>query len=300
MIFIDGSGYFVAYAEIFRYDLFNSRKCNYTSWNWILFSRYPSSCILLSLMAASQSGLVRPSLTNLCKILRRKSAVLPFRLFTTTQGTLADNASDQSPSNFHLRGHNSRAEPQSNHRIQPRVRRDPAASPQSNNPSRQPGYATTVRNNGVNDAIGVLLSPGKIGSEGNEGSYIQRQNAELYRFHVFCTKHNTHITLTNSKRDPILSLSTGNLGFRKANRGTYDAAYQLANYVLGRMQEQGWSSKIQFLEVVLRGYGVGREAVSKSLTGVEGRMVRGSVVRVSDGTRLKFGGTRSRKIRRLG
>lgn len=128
----------------------------------------------------------------------------------------------------------------------------------------------------------------------------ERQNAELYHFHVYATKHNTHITLTNPKRNPVLSLSAGNLGFRKANRGTFDAAYQLAIYVLGRMQEQGLTSKIRYMEVMLRGFGVGREAVSKILTGIEGRDMRGSMVRVSDSTRLKFGGTRSRKMRRLG
>lgn len=98
----------------------------------------------------------------------------------------------------------------------------------------------------------------------------------------------------------MLSLSTGNLGFRKANRGTFDAAYQLAVYVMGRMEERGWMRDIQSLEVVLRGFGVGREAVSKCLVGVEGQGVRGAIRRVADATRLKFGGTRSRKIRRLG
>lgn len=54
------------------------------------------------------------------------------------------------------------------------------------------------------------------------------------------------------------------------------------------------------LEVVLRGFGQGREAVTKALLGSEGRLLRGRVVKVSDGTRLKFGGTRSQNPRRLG
>ena len=128
----------------------------------------------------------------------------------------------------------------------------------------------------------------------------QREFETAYHFHVYATKHNTHITLTDPKRDPVISLSAGNLGFRKANRGTFDAAYQLAVYVLGRIKEQGLDTKIPALEVILRGFGVGREAVSKSLMGVEGQAIRGAIRRISDGTRLKFGGTRSRKIRRLG
>jgi len=121
-----------------------------------------------------------------------------------------------------------------------------------------------------------------------------------YFFHVYSTKHNTHITLTTPDRNPKISVSAGNLGFRKANRGTYDAAYQLASYVLGRIQEEGLLNQITEMEVVLRGFGIGREAVTKAILGTEGRMVRNKVVRVTDATRLKFGGTRSPKPRRLG
>ncbi|KAI9808411.1 MAG: hypothetical protein M1827_007470 [Pycnora praestabilis] len=121
-----------------------------------------------------------------------------------------------------------------------------------------------------------------------------------HHFHIYATKHNTHITVTKPNRDALISVSTGNIGFRKAGRGSYDAAYQLAAYVLGRIQEQGLMSEIQKLEVILRGWGPGREAVTKVLCGSEGRNIRGRVVRVTDATRLKFGGTRSPKPRRLG
>jgi small subunit ribosomal protein S11 len=52
--------------------------------------------------------------------------------------------------------------------------------------------------------------------------------------------------------------------------------------------------------VFLRGFGAGREAVTKALLGLEGAALRGKIVKVSDATRLKFGGTRSKKPRRLG
>ena len=58
--------------------------------------------------------------------------------------------------------------------------------------------------------------------------------------------------------------------------------------------------KIAAIEVVLRGFGPGREAVTKVLLGSEGRWVRGKIGKVTDATRLKFGGTRSPKPRRLG
>ncbi|KAL9598576.1 MAG: hypothetical protein Q9219_004407 [cf. Caloplaca sp. 3 TL-2023] len=122
---------------------------------------------------------------------------------------------------------------------------------------------------------------------------------EPHHLHVYSTRHNTHITLTNPNRDAIISVSAGTIGFRKATRGTYDAGYQLGAYVMGRIQQQGLLAKIQGLEVVLRDFGPGREAVSKVLLGSEGRNLRGRVVRVCDATRLKFGGTRSKNQRRL-
>ncbi|KAI9695794.1 MAG: hypothetical protein M1836_006060 [Candelina mexicana] len=121
-----------------------------------------------------------------------------------------------------------------------------------------------------------------------------------HHLHVYATKHNTHITLTRPNRDPIISVSAGNINFRKAARGSYDAAYQLAAWTMKTIQERGLMAEILQLEVILRGFGVGREAVTKALLGTEGRNLRGSVVRVTDATRLKFGGTRSPKPRRLG
>ncbi len=123
---------------------------------------------------------------------------------------------------------------------------------------------------------------------------------EPYHFHVYSHKHNTHITLTKPNREVILSLSCGNLGFRKAGRKHYDSAYQLGAYVIDKMHQKNLVNKIGSLEVVLRGFGQGREAVVKVLMGNEGKMLRTKITRVADSTRLKFGGTRSPRIRRLG
>ncbi|MCJ1478955.1 hypothetical protein MMC13_007639 [Lambiella insularis] len=120
-----------------------------------------------------------------------------------------------------------------------------------------------------------------------------------HHLHVFSSKHNTHITLTRPDRNPIFAVSTGNLGFRKAARGTYDAAYQLGSYVMNRIQQQGLMKDIRRVELVLRGFGDGREAIKKILLGSEGMAMRPRIVRVTDATRLKFGGTRSPKPRRL-
>ena len=121
-----------------------------------------------------------------------------------------------------------------------------------------------------------------------------------FHLHVYAHKHNTHLTLTRPNREPMLSLSCGSIGFRKSHRGGYDPAYQLSSYMMGKIQERGFLMDIKTLEVVLRGYGPGREAFTKILLGDEGKTIRNLVTQVTDATRLKFGGTRSRRVRRLG
>ncbi|KAL2052680.1 hypothetical protein ABVK25_006920 [Lepraria finkii] len=139
-------------------------------------------------------------------------------------------------------------------------------------------------------------------------SLTYREPPKPHRLHIYATKHNCHITLAQGNRDALISVSSGNLGFRKAARGSYDAAYQLGAFMMSKITSQGMLSDeypgkggpIRALEVVLRDFGPGREAVTKILLGSEGKGLRSRILRVMDSTRLKFGGTRSKKPRRLG
>jgi len=97
-----------------------------------------------------------------------------------------------------------------------------------------------------------------------------------------------------------MSFACGNIGFKKAARGTYDAAFQLGAYVLKQIQERGLLREIEKVEIVLRGFGPGREALTKMLLGQEGRYIRSKIVAVTDSTKLKFGGSRSPRPKRLG
>ena len=144
---------------------------------------------------------------------------------------------------------------------------------------------------------------GGSGSGGGSGSSAVGDLGPLtepFHFHIYSHKHNTHVTVTKPNRGAILSMSTGNIGFRKSKRGSYDAAYQLTAYVMDKLNQGGWHKIIRRMEVVLRGFGSGREAATKVLLGAEGKMIRHTIVKVSDATRLKFGGTRSPNPRRLG
>lgn len=121
-----------------------------------------------------------------------------------------------------------------------------------------------------------------------------------YHFAVYSHRRNTHVTVSRPNGKVIISLSSGNLGFRKSGRGTYDAAYQLGAYAVDKLYQNNWHKKIQHMRVTLRGFGPGREALTKILLGTEGRPLRDKITQVSDTTRLKFGGSRSPKPRRLG
>lgn len=125
-------------------------------------------------------------------------------------------------------------------------------------------------------------------------------NEEPHHLHVFAHKHNCHITLTRPNREPIISLSNGNLGFKKSNRKHFDTCFQLSAYVLQQIKDKGLVPQIKKLELCMRGFGPGREALTKAILGSEGRLLRGKIVKVSDATRLKFGGVKSPRLRRLG
>jgi small subunit ribosomal protein S11 len=144
------------------------------------------------------------------------------------------------------------------------------------------------------------LIPGKT-SGGLQNLVVRDwEEDDMHKLHIYTHKHNTHITLSKPNRDALISVSCGNIGFRKAGRGTYDAGYQLAAFVMSRIQDKGLLPQIKRLELVYRGFGKGREAVTKAILGSEGKNIRKLIVKLSDSTRLKFGGVRSKKPRRLG
>lgn len=93
------------------------------------------------------------------------------------------------------------------------------------------------------------------------------------------------------------AISTGCLGFRKALRGEYEAAFQTTTKVFQMIQEKNMMNKD--IEIVMDDFGKGRSAFMAALNGKEGNNIRKRVTRISDKTALKFGGVRSPKMRRL-
>lgn len=93
------------------------------------------------------------------------------------------------------------------------------------------------------------------------------------------------------------AVSTGCLGFRKAARGEYEAAFQTSAKVFQMIQDKKLLDKD--IEIVLKDFGKGRAAFIAALNGKEGTAIRKNVTRISDRTPLKFGGVRAPRVRRL-
>ncbi|KAK9457920.1 hypothetical protein V1511DRAFT_491231 [Dipodascopsis uninucleata] len=121
-------------------------------------------------------------------------------------------------------------------------------------------------------------------------------------------RNNTHMVLSELYRDAgnpyslpgqdvRLSMSTGQVGFRKSQRGEAEATYQLAVQFFGRMLDKGFTQLP--LELVLRGFSKCRSTFLSVLTGREGVRVRRLINRVTDGTRLRHGGVRPPVRRRI-
>ena len=204
---------------------------------------------------------------------------------------------------------------------QPQQHRGPQAQPPSlvSNPRNNTSLSRPNTTRQPSVEIGSLLSGAKETAQTRTGSGIPAN--EPYHIHVYSHKHNTHITFTEPSRNAILSFSCGNIGLKKAQRSSFEAAYQLATYAMKKIAGAGWrlggkknatvhtrqmsikdiqqSTTGGGIEVAMRGFGPGREAFQKALLGSEGSLIRPLIMRVTDSTRLKFGGARSRNVRRL-
>lgn len=96
-----------------------------------------------------------------------------------------------------------------------------------------------------------------------------------------------------------LHVSAGQLGFRKAQRAEYEAGYQVSSRMFKLIEERKLLGPNDKMELIMKDFGKGREAFLAALQGKEGSKIKPKIVRLSDDTKLKFGGVRSKKLRRL-
>ena len=139
---------------------------------------------------------------------------------------------------------------------------------------------------------------------------INSQNLKLNKnfiksvINVHCTRNNTLITLCDNLNQPLITISGGSIGFKSAQRGGYEAAYQ-AQIKLFELINQSepnsklYNSKFGSLDWNVRGFGQGRQATWSALMSQDGENFRNRINLVRDKTHLVRGGTRPKKQRRL-
>ncbi|KAJ1909476.1 hypothetical protein IWQ60_011151 [Tieghemiomyces parasiticus] len=105
--------------------------------------------------------------------------------------------------------------------------------------------------------------------------------------------NNTILTLTLPNGNVLVNTSGGSVGFKKAKRAGYEAAYQAMEQLIVRADERG--VVIQNLHIKLKGFGLGRDASFKAMRA----LTNWRVVRITDCTPIPFNGCRPKKQRRL-
>ena len=126
---------------------------------------------------------------------------------------------------------------------------------------------------------------------------VSVERPDEYYMNCLCSRNNTHITLSNSQRRVVLTVSGGNVGFKKSKRATYEAAYEMCTRVFKHMTQSNITPS--HLNLTFKDFGQGREAIFQCFLGVDGAPYRAKVRVVRDATKLKFGGVRAPTKRRV-
>ncbi|CUS07081.1 unnamed protein product [Tuber aestivum] len=194
--------------------------------------------------------------------------------------------------------------PQPNRRSIPHYRAatlPPMTKPTTPTPALPPNPTASTSTSSTTPASPIPFTPDPLDDSLLVGDYPTFSETStslgLYHLHVYSPRHNCHIAYTRPNGDCIISKSTGNVGIKGAAKGSFDAAFQLSSHVLGKIAEMNEVPRC--VELLLRDYGSGRDAFMKAFMGREGQFLRGSIKRVTDTTRVKFGGTRGKALRRL-
>ncbi|KAJ2777806.1 hypothetical protein H4R18_004958 [Coemansia javaensis] len=111
--------------------------------------------------------------------------------------------------------------------------------------------------------------------------------------HVHASSNNTILSLTDARGRVLVNASGGSVGFKKAQRAGFEAAYQATASIASAVKERG--IEVRKIEVRLKGFGAGRDAAFKAVNS----LTNWPVCAVTDATPIPFNGCRPRKARRL-
>ncbi|KAJ1666559.1 hypothetical protein IW140_004597 [Coemansia sp. RSA 1813] len=165
--------------------------------------------------------------------------------------------------------------------------------------------AAAKRQQALKELLGSGDSPLKGDAFGFRGAGLyggqvsERTNREAKNpmsklvLHVHASSNNTILSLTDANGRVIVNASGGSVGFKKAQRAGFEAAYQATASVINTVIER--DIQVPKIELRLKGFGAGRDASFKAITG----LTNWSVCRIVDTTPIPFNGCRPKKARRL-
>lgn len=122
------------------------------------------------------------------------------------------------------------------------------------------------------------------------------KNKPKYNVHVQATSNNTIMTFTRPDGSPILTLSGGKVGFKNSQKSSFEAASKCALGILEEMKKEQEKGELEW-ELFLSGFGYGRDGFVRSLAAAD-FPIKQALVRVTDRTPIRIGGTRAQKQKR--
>jgi small subunit ribosomal protein S11 len=149
----------------------------------------------------------------------------------------------------------------------------------------------------VADASAMDLDEGAIGPRNPASKLLLTGRDPGYIFiHAVTTTRNIHVTITNHKHNPVVSVSAGQLGFKHSKRATTEAGIDTSINAFQRLTNS--NLQVDEVEVVLKGFGKGRLGFLSALMSKQGDFLRPKVVRITDATPLRIGSVRAKNLKR--
>ncbi|WVR00162.1 hypothetical protein IAU59_007304 [Kwoniella sp. CBS 9459] len=194
------------------------------------------------------------------------------------------------------------------------------STPQFNIPSSSSAAAGTASSRVAAPTASGAAAPGAGSAKGKKGSAPgvrwaiessqigagDSSSLPTHTLHVKSSRNNIILSLTDGL-GPIFSTVSGGTDrtFKNSQRSSYEAATQASTKMFDKIvkwagdlpRSQAYKPRIR---VAFSGlFGMGREAFAGALSGPEGQEMRTLVSRVEDRTKIKIGGARAPKPRRL-
>jgi small subunit ribosomal protein S11 len=117
-----------------------------------------------------------------------------------------------------------------------------------------------------------------------------------FYIHGVATTKNIHVTIADHKHNPIIVTSAGRHGLKHSKRQTVEAGYTTTVAAFEKLAMS--KHVVNKVEIVLKGFGMGRRGFLSAISGHHGEFVRQKVVRVTDATPMQIGYIKARNEKR--